>query len=57
MFMARRDFKYIRECGKVNSIPAKPVPGILLISGTEGKKSGEGSALNGLSKEQIGAII
>lgn len=56
--MARRDFKYIRECGKLNnSIPAKPVPGIFSISGTEGKKSGEGSALNGLSKEQIGAII
>jgi hypothetical protein len=45
MFMARRDFNYIREWGKVNSIPAKPVPGILcilLIGGTEGKKSGEG---------------
>jgi hypothetical protein len=47
MFMARRDFNYIREWGKVNSIPAKRVPGILcilLIGGTEGKKSGEGSA-------------
>ncbi len=55
--MARRDF--IRECSIVNTIPAKPVPGILLIGGAEGKKSREGSATQwfSLSKEQIGAII
>ncbi|MBD2294655.1 cyanophycinase [Anabaena sphaerica FACHB-251] len=44
MFMVRRDFDYIRECGKVNSTSAKPVPGILLIGGAEGKKSGEDAA-------------
>lgn len=44
--MARRNFDYIRECGKVNttSTSSKPIPGILLIGGAEGKKSGEDAA-------------
>ncbi|WP_413172227.1 cyanophycinase [Anabaena azotica] len=44
--MGRRNFDYIRECGKVNttSTSAKPIPGILLIGGAEGKKSGEDAA-------------
>lgn len=42
--MSRRDFEYIRECGRVKSSSAKPIPGILLIGGAEGKKSGEDAA-------------
>ncbi|WP_353931995.1 cyanophycinase [Okeanomitos corallinicola TIOX110] len=39
-----RDFEYIRECGKVGKTSAKPTPGVLLIGGAEGKKSGEDAA-------------
>ncbi|MGM3307908.1 cyanophycinase [Anabaena sp. WFMT] len=42
--MVRREFDYIRECGKVNSTSAKPVFSILLIGGAEGGKSGEEAA-------------
>ncbi|MBK1986823.1 cyanophycinase [Sphaerospermopsis aphanizomenoides BCCUSP55] len=42
--MVRQDFDYIRECGKVSKTSAKPTPGILLIGGAEGKKSGEDAA-------------
>jgi cyanophycinase len=42
--MVRRDFDYIRECGKIKNTSAKPVAGILLVGGAEGKRSGEDAA-------------
>ncbi len=40
----RDKFDYVRKCGRINCNSSRPIPGVLLIGGAEGAKSGEDSA-------------